>query len=123
MLIIDDDEGVLVAMAQLFHNWGCEANTASSIEQAVALAQLRTPEVLISDYRLRSQRTGSEAIAEVRALVGLQLPALIITGDTAPERLRKALDSGVPLLHKPLAPEQLYKALVALQADRQLLKI
>ena len=123
VLIIDDDEGVLVAMAQLFHNWGCEANTASSIEQAVALAQLRTPEVLISDYRLHSQRTGSEAIAEVRALVGLQLPALIITGDTAPERLRKALDSGVPLLHKPLAPEQLYKALVALQADRQLLKI
>ena len=75
------------------------------------LTQLQAPDVLISDYRLRSQRTGAEAIAEVRSLLGRVVPALLITGDTAPERLREALSVGVPLLHKPLTPGDLHQAI------------
>ncbi len=119
VLVIDDDEAVLSAMAQLLQNWGCEVDTASSIEQALVLAQLQTPDVVISDYRLRSQRTGAQAITEVRTLLCMQLPALIITGDTAPERLREAIGSGIPLLHKPLAPGELHQALVNLLGDRR----
>lgn len=119
VLVIDDDEAVLSAMAHLLQNWGCEVNTACSIEQALVLAQLQAPEVLISDYRLRSQRTGAEAIAEVRSLLGWAVPALLITGDTAPERLREAVGVGVPLLHKPLAPGDLHQAMVKLLGDRQ----
>ena len=62
------------------------------------------PDVVISDYRLRGQRTGAQAIGELRKLLGAPVPALIITGDTAPERMREAMSTGVPLLHKPLAP-------------------
>ena len=120
-LVIDDDEAVLSAMAQLLKNWGCEVDAASSIGQALTLAQLQAPDILISDYRLRNQRTGAQAIAEVRALLGVQLPALIITGDTAPERLREALGSGIPLLHKPLTPGELHQAMVDLLGDRQAL--
>ena len=121
VLVIDDDETVLSGMAQLLQNWGCEVDTASSIEKALELAQLQTPDAFISDYRLRSQRTGAQAITELRDLLGIQVPALIITGDTAPERLREALSSGVPLLHKPVAPDQLYHALVHMLGDRQAL--
>ena len=121
VLIIDDDGAVLAGMAQLLQNWGCEVDTASSIEQALVLAQLQTPDVVISDYRLRGQRTGAQAITELRELLGVQLPALIITGDTAPERLREALSSGVPLLHKPLAPDMLHRALVELLGEREAL--
>ena len=121
VLVIDDDEAVLAAMAQLLQNWGCGVDTASSIEQALVLAQLQAPAVLISDYRLRSQHTGAEAIAEVRKLLGRSVPALLITGDTAPERLREALSVGVPLLHKPLAPRDLHRALVESLGDRQAL--
>lgn len=117
VLVIDDDEAVLSAMAQLLQNWGCEVDTAGSIEQALVLAQLQTPDVLISDYRLRSQRTGAQAISEVRTLLGRHLPALIITGDTAPERLREAIGSGIPLLHKPLSPSALYQAMVDLLCE------
>lgn len=121
VLVIDDDEAVLSAMAQLLQNWGCEVDIANSIERALVLAQLQTPDVLISDYRLRSQRTGAQAITEVRTLLGVQLPALIITGDTAPERLREVLGSGIPLLHKPLATGELYQAMVDLLGDRRAL--
>ncbi len=37
------------------------------------------------------------------------IPALLITGDTAPERLCEAERSGVPLLNKPVSPHQLHR--------------
>ena len=114
VLVVDDDEAVLSGMAQLLSQWGCEVHTASAIEQALVRVQVQRPDIVISDYRLRGQRTGAEAIIALRELLGVQLPALIITGDTAPERLREAMSSGIPLLHKPLAPGALYQALVDL---------
>ncbi|MBI5891702.1 MAG: response regulator [Nitrosomonadales bacterium] len=112
ILVIDDDENVREGMLHLLRDWGCECDAAESIEEGLALAQLNAPDVVISDYRLREQRTGVEAIAALRALLGDSLPALLITGDTAPERLREAQASGVPLLHKPVSPSKLYRRLV-----------
>lgn len=112
VLVIDDDAVVREAMAQLLQSWGCICDAADSIEEALCIARVARPDILISDYRLRGQRTGAQAIAELRALLGPDTPALMITGDTAPERLREALASGIPLMHKPVKPEQLYQALV-----------
>jgi signal transduction histidine kinase len=112
VLVIDDDAVVRGAMAQLLQSWGCSCDTAESIEEAMTVAQLTRPDILISDYRLREQRTGAQAIAELRTLLGPDIPALMITGDTAPDRLREALASGTLLLHKPVTPELLYRAMV-----------
>lgn len=117
LLVIDDDEIVRESMLHLLRDWGCECDVAESIEEALALARLNPPDAVISDYRLREQRTGVEAIAALRALLGESLPALLITGDTAPERLREAQVSGIPLLHKPVSPGKLYRQLVELQQE------
>jgi signal transduction histidine kinase/ActR/RegA family two-component response regulator len=118
VLVIDDDGAVLLGMTQLLHSWGCTVDKADSIKKAVALAQLQTPHAVISDYRLREQRTGAEAIAALRGLLGDDLPAMLITGDTAPERLRDALASDVPLLHKPVSTEQLFQMLAQVTGQR-----
>ena len=115
LLVVDDDEIVREGMLHLLRDWGCECDAAESIEEALALARLNRPDVVISDYRLREQRTGVEAIAALREILGESLPALLITGDTAPERLREAQASGIPLLHKPVSPGKLYRWLVELQ--------
>jgi CheY-like chemotaxis protein/two-component sensor histidine kinase len=112
VLIIDDDETVRVGMLYLLRGWGCECEAAETIEEALDLARTYAPEVVISDYRLREQRTGLEAIAALRTLLGDKLHALLITGDTAPDRLREAQASGIPMLHKPVSPSQLYRGLV-----------
>ena len=117
LLVVDDDEIVREGMLHLLRDWGCECEAAESIEEALTMARLNPPDVVISDYRLREQRTGVEAIAALRALLGAELPALLITGDTAPERLREAQASGVPLLHKPVSPGKLYRKLVELQQE------
>ncbi len=111
VLVIDDDETVRAGMAQLLRGWGCACVAVESIAEAKASARAYRPDIVISDYRLREQRTGAEAIAALRAEFGADLPALLITGDTAPERLREARASGVPLLHKPVSPSLLYRRL------------
>jgi CheY-like chemotaxis protein len=112
VLVIDDDETVLSGMLHLLRGWGCECEVAESIEGALALARMHAPDLVISDYRLREQRTGLEAIAALRDLLGNNLPALLVTGDTAPDRLREAQATGLALLHKPVMPSQLYRGMV-----------
>lgn len=114
VLVLDDDEAVRDGMAHLLRSWGCLPDTAESISAALELAQRQAPAVVISDYRLRGQSTGADAIVALRALLGPHLPALLITGDTAPKRLREASISGVPLLHKPVPPDQLFHSLTQL---------
>ena len=112
VLVVDDDEAVRIGTLHLLRDWGCVAEAAQSIEEALVLAGQHAPDVVISDYRLRDQRTGLEAIAALRTVLGQGLPALLITGDTAPDRLREALSSNIPLLHKPVSPDQLHLGLV-----------
>jgi signal transduction histidine kinase/ActR/RegA family two-component response regulator len=119
VLIIDDDAAVRSGMTQLLRQWGCECDATESIEEALALAQAHPPDLIVSDYRLREQRTGAEAIATLRAALGSHLPAVLVTGDTAPQRLREARAVGVPLLHKPVSPAQLYRGLLSVLKDSE----
>lgn len=113
ILLIDDDEAVRAGTKQQLQDWGFECETAESIEAALAITKTWSPTLVISDYRLRDHRTGAEAVTAVRADVNRELPALLITGDTAPERIQEARASRIPLLHKPVVPSELYRSIVA----------
>ena len=115
VLVIDDDEAVRSAMHHLLTDWGYRCELAESIDEALEVARRRAPALVISDYRLREPRTGADAIAALRDLVGADLPALLVTGDTAPDRLSEAHASGIPLLHKPVQPDQLRRRLASLR--------
>ncbi|MBS0451580.1 MAG: response regulator [Proteobacteria bacterium] len=120
VLVIDDDETVRAGMQQLLQAWGCSCDVADSIEEALDHARRNRPDMAVIDYRLREQRTGAGAAATLRAEFGKDLPMLLITGDTAPERLREAMASGVPLLHKPVLPGELHRAMSYLLSGRAL---
>lgn len=109
VVIVDDDELVLDGMRGLLTGWGCRVVAAQSDSTALAgLAEHdRTPDLIISDYQLANRRTGFEVIDFLRAALGAPIPAFLISGDTAPERLREASLSGYHLLHKPIAPAAL----------------
>lgn len=119
ILLVDDDLRVRDSMAHLLAQWGCHSIEVESLEEAEALAGSHVFDVIISDYRLRAHRNGTEAITAVRRASGRDIGALLITGDTAPARLREASQSGIPVLHKPVAPAQLWEALLRLAATAQ----
>ena len=112
VLVIDDDETVRAAMVHLLRDWGCTGEAAESIDEALVIARKQPLDLVICDYRLRGQSTGLQAIAALRQLMGNDFPVMLITGDTAPERLREAVASGITLLHKPITPHLLHRALV-----------
>ncbi len=112
VLVIDDDESVREGMAQLLVKLGTHCDAVEGTQAAMAQALAARPDIIVSDYRLREQETGVDAIVKIRQALGQSVPAILITGDTAPERLRDAHRSGVQLLHKPVAPDELRQALV-----------
>lgn len=115
IVIIDDDAGVRAAMVALLSGWGCRCAVYERPGEAIALGpDAPAPDALICDYRLREHLTGADAVAILRRHWGRPIPAILITGDTAPDRLREALASGVALVHKPVPPDTLHQALLAL---------
>ena len=113
---IDDDAIVLEGMRQLFAHWGCELVATAGVDELLARlkADGRVPDLVISDYRLRGGETGAQAIARVAATFGRPMPGILVTGDTAPERLREATRSGHAVLHKPVRPAKLRALLLHL---------
>jgi signal transduction histidine kinase len=109
VLVIDDDMLVRESVAGLLTQWGCVvAEAGSGAEASSVMAHLaRAPDAIICDYRLPQAETGIHVIRRCRAQAGFEVPAALVTGDTTPERLREAQDSGFALLHKPLQPARL----------------
>jgi signal transduction histidine kinase len=113
VVVIDDDPLVLKGMEGILRTWGCDVVT--SVSSAAALVEvaagMRRPDLIISDFRLAGRQTGIDTIGSLRAALGADIPAFLISGDTAPEGLRAASASGHLLLQKPVHPMAL-RALV-----------
>jgi signal transduction histidine kinase len=119
VLIIDDVPIVLEGTGGLLGKWGYSVVTASSDEAAlIELAELaQRPDLMISDYHLANGKTGIEAAERIAAAFGRPIPTILISGDTAPERLRDAKEKGYILLHKPVDPMQLRAVMHQLLRD------
>jgi len=109
LVVIDDERAVLEGMREVLQQWGCRPLLAGSADEALAqlAAAGQRPTAVIADYRLRAGETGIAAIERIQSEYGADIPGVIITGDTAPDRLREAEASGYHLLHKPVRPARL----------------
>jgi signal transduction histidine kinase/CheY-like chemotaxis protein len=109
IFVIADAPIVLEETGGLLGKWGYSVLTAESDEAAlIRLAERQQrPDLIISDYHLASGKTGIRAIEQINAAFGSSIPAILISGDTAPEPLRDAKDRGYILLHKPVDPMRL----------------
>lgn len=113
VLLIDDEVTILKGLQMVIESWGYEVLAAMGEAEAFELLATlgRPPDIIIADYRLREGRTGAEAIRHIRTRFNRIVPAVIVTGDTAPERLREAEAHGLSLLHKPVQTSVLQNVL------------
>ncbi|MGH8239645.1 MAG: response regulator, partial [Steroidobacteraceae bacterium] len=103
IVVIDDEESVRLGMQSLLESWGCKCITAMDSAEALrSIDGRRSPDFIIADLRLRGESTGIDAIRELRAELGNSIPAVLISGDTATEQLRKVSAAGLTMMHKPL---------------------
>ncbi len=109
ILLVDDDEAIRIGTQQQLQSWGFECDTAESIEEALNVVRISPPDLVICDYRLRENHTGTEVINQLRQAVNPDLPALLITGDTAADHGLEAETQHIPILHKPIEADELYR--------------
>ncbi len=114
VLVVDDEEEISDSLTELLRSWHCDVIAAASANEAVQALRKnkKRPDVMLVDYRLCDNETGMMAIDRINLLYagresGKTIPAVIITGDTAPDRIKEAERSGYRILHKPVAPDVL----------------
>ena len=123
VLVIDDEEGVRNSTAVALRMHGMVVDVADGLAQARELALEKRNlgqrfDVIISDFRLRGTESGTDVVSEIRQLVGEQTPALLITGETSPERVRQAQQSGLRVQYKPMKMTALLEEVSALVAHQ-----
>jgi len=111
VLIVDDEAAIRHGMQTLLESWGCGVTTAGNVQEALTELAAGPFDVVVADFRLRGGETGVTLANAARARYGV--PALLVTGDTAPDRLREASAFGLTLLHKPLSERELRRYLAA----------
>lgn len=114
VLLVDDEADIGEAMASLLASHGVALRVARNEAQAQAALALHPVQVLVCDYRLADGVDGLAVGLRLRQRFGPQLPLLMVTGETAPERLQRVADSGLPVLFKPVSAEVLLQALADL---------
>ncbi len=124
VLLVDDDPLARDGVATTLGDFGCRVMAAGSLQEATAalVDGEFPPQVIVADYRLGGGVDGLQAIATlVEAHRGLQgpradLPAVLVSGDTAPEVLERVARQGLSMLHKPVNVAQLHETLNGLLA-------
>jgi signal transduction histidine kinase/ActR/RegA family two-component response regulator len=116
ILLIDDDAEIRAAMTELLQAHGIDLEAvAGEAEAAALLASGPAPfRALLCDYRLANGDNGLDVGQRLRARFDLAAPLMLVTGETAPERLQRVRASGVPVLFKPVEATALLRALADL---------
>ncbi|MHB1214392.1 MAG: ATP-binding response regulator [Thiobacillus sp.] len=109
VLLVDDETAILRGMAELFDSWNIDLVTARSTAEAEQWLDslARVPDVIVSDFRLPDDTDGIDVITRLRHKFGRDIPAILVTGDTAPDTILRISQAGLPMLHKPLRPAKL----------------
>jgi two-component system, sensor histidine kinase len=107
--LVEDDQDIREQTVELMEQWGCRVVAAEFAEDVIRKLDIAgwRPDLLVCDYRLPHGMTAIQVIKRMRELWGEDLPAVVLTGDTASETLHEIHDSGAILLHKPIAPMRL----------------
>ncbi|HTT13079.1 MAG TPA: hybrid sensor histidine kinase/response regulator [Burkholderiaceae bacterium] len=116
LLLIDDERAIRDAMSELLTPLHVDVLAAATVEEACRIAQVtRQPiDLILSDWRLRGDEDGIEAVRRVRRLTGATTPAVLITGETSPEIVKLAHASGLVVMYKPLQPKELLRLITPL---------
>lgn len=110
VVVIDDDRALRLEISRRFIECGCYVILGESSGDVIGQLHKEEldsgPHFILSDYRLRTEN-GIEAIAAVRAVTDLSVPAVLWSGDTSSEVLAKVAASGIKLLSKPVSDSTL----------------
>ncbi|MAE21397.1 MAG: hypothetical protein CMK92_03100 [Pseudomonas sp.] len=115
VLVVDDEPLITDALSMTLVGEGHDVWVAHSVREVedTLLAGKCIPDVVITDDRLPGLARSQDVIQCVTRLLEYQVPVIIMTGNTSPERIQILEHSGHPVLFKPVSSHQLLNTLTA----------
>ena len=110
VLLVDDESTVRESTRLFLEALGCRVEAAEGVADALRAMESEGIDIVVADYRLRGHDNGVGLIRMLRERHP-RLAAILVSGDTAPERLQEANAAGVEMLHKPVRHEALCRAI------------
>ena len=107
IVIFEDDENIAKAYVENFINRGFRAFRLSEDVELLQSELLNIDKIdcILSDYRLK-KTTGDKLIQFLRESFNEEIPALIVTADTSPSRLKLFENFNIKVLHKPIEMQE-----------------
>ena len=107
IIIADDDPTTIFMVRAVLEDCG---HIVGALEDGIAVgdvARLKSPDLLILDCSMPG-KTGLEALREIRAELGKQLPIMMLTGRTSRQDEALAYQAGADdYFRKPIDPDEL----------------
>ncbi|WP_376965538.1 PAS domain-containing hybrid sensor histidine kinase/response regulator [Azospirillum sp. A26] len=119
VLCLENEPAIARATEDLLSSWSCRVVTAVAPDLALEKLEGRTPDVILTDYHLDRSLTGVEALRTLRASLGSDIPAAVVTADRDAAVREDIEAAGCRLLYKPVRPGALRALLGQLLAERQ----
>ena len=122
VLVVDDDPAILSGIRFLLRSWGCDVEVAEDRLQALEAIENwpGPPDIVISDLHLRGGERGLDVFTALDQHYlrdgNTPFARLLVTGETRIERLREIIAAKIPLLYKPVSPQQLRSAMMSVWA-------
>jgi len=113
VLAVEDEASVRSALGRLLKTRGVDATIVATATEALTLVKEQglRPDVLLCDYNLRGSSDGIETIGQLRAALGRDVPAVVMTGETRSPTVASITAQGVSVLIKPFSAVELLEAL------------
>ncbi len=107
VLCVDDDPQARRALMALITRWGCRAEEAANVHEAVEAARRTHPELVIADYQLADGETGPGACDAIAAQTGRRPALAVVSAERTGLAHAAASAAGAPFLPKPVEPARL----------------
>lgn len=119
VLVIEDDPVQLMAIRSVLESWDCRVLSASSGARALASIGMKgqpAADLVMAELRLSGGNSGLQILSDIRRQLGREVPAILMTSDSARERTVELTGADVSVLVKPFGPEHLRNAMEAMLA-------
>ncbi len=113
ILVIDDEPQITDSLSMILVAAGHDVEVAHNMQQLrdVLTSERFIPQLILSDDRLPGNLASGDMIEEVNSHLGRPVPAIIMTGNTSPERIQALKASGYPVLFKPVSNAEITSAI------------
>jgi PAS domain S-box-containing protein len=116
ILVVEDEPSVRNAMRMLLEIEGYEVTTTASAADALEALRRDYFDLIVTDYHLEGERTGTEVINAARLITGLAAKAILVTGDTSAAVRAIQGDDLLRITSKPINSDELLAQVRALLA-------